>query len=275
MDDEVVGIALIAALAEQLDEVHLQVLVARFVDEMTQDEIADHLGVSRKTIGKRLDRIRETVIALAGGRMSACVGELRSRSWLRLERAASSGAAPTQSVSAARRAVRSVPRVPRRDHPRCRRAAGARRGGDAEARTVVVGRAARVRSSGARTVARVAARSASATANIASIKGVGEIVTLGLVRERDGAIREDATTFAAGDRWKVVVTCAAGHGTWVDVAVVESGAKTADYPLAPAQIACGNRVVVPGAFELTGKVANRVCVRVAADVAAGARPPRR
>jgi len=104
------------------------------------------------------------------------------------------------------------------------------------------------------------------SANIASIKGVGE-VTLGLVRERDGAIREDATTFAAGDRWKVVVTCAPGHGTWVDVAVVEAGTKSADHPLAAAHVACGNRVVVPGAFELTGKVANRVCVRVAAEVA--------
>jgi len=103
-------------------------------------------------------------------------------------------------------------------------------------------------------------------ANIASIKGVGD-VTLGLVRERDGAIREDATTFARGDRWKVVVTCAPGHGTWVDVAVVEAGTKSADHPLAAAHVACGNRVVVPGAFELTGKVANRVCVRIAADVA--------
>lgn len=95
------------------------------------------------------------------------------------------------------------------------------------------------------------------------------LVMLGLVRERAGAIREDATAFAAGDRWKVVVTCAPGRDTWVDVAVVEVGAtgKTIDHPLAAARIACGNRVVVPGAFELTGKRANRVCVRVAADVA--------
>jgi RNA polymerase sigma-70 factor (ECF subfamily) len=64
LDDQVVGVGLIAALAEQLDEAHMQVLVARFVDDMTQDEMSDHLGVSRKTIGKRLDRIREAVIAL-------------------------------------------------------------------------------------------------------------------------------------------------------------------------------------------------------------------
>ncbi len=64
--DEVVGVRLLAALADQLDEGHLEVLVARFVDDMTQDEIAEHLGLSRKTIGKRLDRIRDAVIALRG-----------------------------------------------------------------------------------------------------------------------------------------------------------------------------------------------------------------
>jgi RNA polymerase sigma-70 factor (ECF subfamily) len=64
LDDEVVGLGLIAALADRLDRAHLEVLVARFVDDMTQEEIADHLGVSRKTIGKRLDRIRDEVIAL-------------------------------------------------------------------------------------------------------------------------------------------------------------------------------------------------------------------
>jgi len=51
-------------LAERLDAGHLEVLVARFVDDMTQEEIALHLGLSRKTIGKRLDRIRDEVIAL-------------------------------------------------------------------------------------------------------------------------------------------------------------------------------------------------------------------
>jgi RNA polymerase sigma-70 factor (ECF subfamily) len=66
LDEEVVGVGLLAALAETLDEPHLQVLVCRFIDDMTQDEIASQLGVSRKTIGKRLDRIREAVTALRG-----------------------------------------------------------------------------------------------------------------------------------------------------------------------------------------------------------------
>lgn len=66
LEDHVVGVGLIAALAERLDEGHLQVLVCRFVDDMTQEEIAEHLELSRKTIGKRLDRIRDEVIALRG-----------------------------------------------------------------------------------------------------------------------------------------------------------------------------------------------------------------
>jgi RNA polymerase sigma-70 factor (ECF subfamily) len=61
LDDEVVGVGLIGALADRLDAGHLEVLVARFVDDMTQDEIAEHLGLSRKTIGKRLDRIRAEI----------------------------------------------------------------------------------------------------------------------------------------------------------------------------------------------------------------------
>jgi RNA polymerase sigma-70 factor (ECF subfamily) len=64
LDDEVVGLGLLAALVDRLDEGHLQVLVCRFVDDMTQDEISSHLGVSRKTVGKRLDRIRDAVTVL-------------------------------------------------------------------------------------------------------------------------------------------------------------------------------------------------------------------
>lgn len=64
LEDHVVGVGLIAKLAERLDDGHMEVLVARFVDDMTQEEIAAHLDLSRKTIGKRLDRIRDEVIAL-------------------------------------------------------------------------------------------------------------------------------------------------------------------------------------------------------------------
>jgi hypothetical protein len=105
--------------------------------------------------------------------------------------------------------------------------------------------------------------------NIAGVKGVGDVV-LGTVRERDGVVQDDLTTFGPSDRWKVVVTCPPDKGAWIDVAVVEDRMPTADYPLAPAHVACGNRVVVPGAFTLTGTRPNHVCVRIAADAA----PPR-
>ncbi len=101
--------------------------------------------------------------------------------------------------------------------------------------------------------------------DIVAIKGVGEVV-LGTVRERAGVIREDMRAFAAGDRWKLVVTCppaATGVLLPVEVTVVEIGGSSAvDRPLAPAQIACGNRVVLPGAFSLGGPRANRVCATI-------------
>jgi len=101
--------------------------------------------------------------------------------------------------------------------------------------------------------------------DVATIKGVGEVI-LGTIREREGAIATDALAFRPSDRWKVVVTCPPDALTWVDVAVVEVGATTADHPMAPAHVACGNRIVVPGAFTLSGGV-NRVCVRLAAEAA--------
>jgi RNA polymerase sigma factor (sigma-70 family) len=60
-DDQVIGLQLLARLAERLDAAHMEVLVCRFVDDMTQEEIAEHLDTSRKTVGKRLERIRDAV----------------------------------------------------------------------------------------------------------------------------------------------------------------------------------------------------------------------
>ena len=66
-DDEVVGLDLLVKLAARLDTRALEILVCRFWDDMTQDEIASFLGVSRRTVGKRLDQIRGQVGALGGG----------------------------------------------------------------------------------------------------------------------------------------------------------------------------------------------------------------
>jgi hypothetical protein len=48
----------------------------------------------------------------------------------------------------------------------------------------------------------------------------------------------------------------------IDVSVADG--VTVDHPLAATRIACGNRVVVPGAFTVTGDRVNRVCARIAA-----------
>ena len=100
-----------------------------------------------------------------------------------------------------------------------------------------------------------------------AVKGVGE-VTLELVRERGGEVRYDATRYARGDRWKVVVTCPAPAAAWIEVSV--SDGATTDHPLAPAQLPCGNRVVLPGAFTITGLGTNRVCAHVSAAPGASA-----
>jgi hypothetical protein len=94
---------------------------------------------------------------------------------------------------------------------------------------------------------------------LAGVKGLGD-VTVELVRDRAGTIAHDATGFQPGDRWKVVVTCAAAGGAWIDVAVTDGHAT--DHPLAPVHVACGNAVAVPGAFEITGDAPNEICARV-------------
>jgi hypothetical protein len=100
-----------------------------------------------------------------------------------------------------------------------------------------------------------------------AVKGIGD-VRLELVRERGGEIRYDASRYARGDRWKVVVTCPPAAAAWIEVSI--SDGATTDHPLAPAQLGCGNRVVVPGAFTITGLGANRVCAHVSAAPGASA-----
>src|ERR1043165_8524021 len=50
LDDRVVDRQLLANLAGRIDQLAWEILVYHFVDDMTQDEIAELLGVSRKTV---------------------------------------------------------------------------------------------------------------------------------------------------------------------------------------------------------------------------------
>jgi len=65
-DEQVIGADLLARLLERLDDKCAEVLVLRYFDDMTQDEIAQLLGTSRKTVGKRVARIKAEVRALVG-----------------------------------------------------------------------------------------------------------------------------------------------------------------------------------------------------------------
>jgi RNA polymerase sigma-70 factor (ECF subfamily) len=65
-DDTAIGRDLLAKLVRELDDGESEVLMYRYLDDMTQEEIAALLGLSRKTIGKRLDRIRDAVRRITG-----------------------------------------------------------------------------------------------------------------------------------------------------------------------------------------------------------------
>lgn len=60
-----IGRDLLAKLVQELDTEHCEVLAYRYLDDMTQDEIASLLGLSRKTIGHRLGRIRKAIARIS------------------------------------------------------------------------------------------------------------------------------------------------------------------------------------------------------------------
>lgn len=63
-DDQVIGVELLTRLVDRLDRRGREVLVYRFFDEMTQEEIASLMGISRRAVVKRLARIRDEVRTL-------------------------------------------------------------------------------------------------------------------------------------------------------------------------------------------------------------------
>jgi RNA polymerase sigma-70 factor (ECF subfamily) len=64
-DDQIIGIDLLTKVARELDDAETEVLTYRYLDDMTLEEIASLLGLSRKTVGKRLERVREVVRRLS------------------------------------------------------------------------------------------------------------------------------------------------------------------------------------------------------------------
>lgn len=102
------------------------------------------------------------------------------------------------------------------------------------------------------------------------LKG-GSMLEVGLVRERAGTTVMQPTAYAAGDRFKVIVTCSQAVEVWADVMVLQpdpaqpSAPMIAAYPFEPMRVTCGNHVPVPGAFRITGGGPASVCLAVEID----------
>lgn len=67
-DDQVIDMDVLTKLARTLEPQTQEILVYRYFDDMTQEEIAAMLGISRKTVGKKLDDVRDAVAALSSVR---------------------------------------------------------------------------------------------------------------------------------------------------------------------------------------------------------------
>lgn len=65
-EERTIDLDLLSKLAGELDREHAEVLVFHYFDDMSQAEIADLIGVSRKTVGVRLGHIRAQVAKLLG-----------------------------------------------------------------------------------------------------------------------------------------------------------------------------------------------------------------
>lgn len=89
----------------------------------------------------------------------------------------------------------------------------------------------------------------------------GDHVAIELVREQAGSVGLDATQFSLGDRFKVRVSCDASRSGFAHVLVQQDGALST--PLSIQAVACGNNVVLDGAFTLDRATAARVCVVLA------------
>jgi RNA polymerase sigma-70 factor (ECF subfamily) len=66
-DERAIGLDLLTKLVRELDAEACEVMTYRYLDDLTQEEIAELLGVSRKTVGKRLDKVKDAVRRVAGG----------------------------------------------------------------------------------------------------------------------------------------------------------------------------------------------------------------
>jgi hypothetical protein len=93
----------------------------------------------------------------------------------------------------------------------------------------------------------------------------GGELSVSLVRERQGEILHEPTTFAPGDRFKILVTCPPGEELPWDLVVFQD--NQASFPYTPeGALTCGNRVPLAGAFHLTGQSRAVICLLLGSAV---------
>lgn len=63
-DEQIISMDLLVKLVQQLKDEHAEVLVLHYWDDLSQDEIAKLTKTSRKTVGKRLSKVRAEVQSL-------------------------------------------------------------------------------------------------------------------------------------------------------------------------------------------------------------------
>ncbi len=64
-EEHFVDLDLLIKLCGELDEASAELVAYHFIDDMSQDEISELTGLSRKTIGKRLSAVRSAVRRLS------------------------------------------------------------------------------------------------------------------------------------------------------------------------------------------------------------------
>lgn len=67
LESQVLSGDLLAKLVASLDDRSSEILIYHHLDGMTQEEVAEMMGLSRRTIGTRLSQIRTTIAALEEG----------------------------------------------------------------------------------------------------------------------------------------------------------------------------------------------------------------
>ena len=65
-EERSIDMQLLGKLVVNLDQAHAEVLICHYFDDLSQEEVAELLGISRKTVGLRLARIRSLVAKLSG-----------------------------------------------------------------------------------------------------------------------------------------------------------------------------------------------------------------